>query len=85
MGMKQRLLIPVLVTVIGFCSPATAAAQPLAPLPAPDSIRVVQDAESTREQLRGILRSYPEAVAEVLRRDPSLMAPLALYFALSDD
>lgn len=71
MGMKQRILIPVLLAVVGFCSPA--AAQQPAPSPAPENIRVVQDAESTREQLRAILRTYPEAVGEVLRRDPSLM------------
>ena len=51
--------------------------QPAAPAPLPpttETVRVVQDAESTREQLRAILRLYPNAVAEVLRRDPSLMA-----------
>ena len=74
MGMKQRLLIPVLLAVVGFCSPATAAAQQPAPPPVPDTIRVVQDAESTREQLRNILRTYPDSVGEILRRDPSLMS-----------
>ena len=74
MGMKQRLLIPVLLAVVGFCGPGPAAAQPPAPAPLPDTIRVVQDAESTREQLRAILRTYPEAVGEIFRRDPSLMA-----------
>ncbi len=34
---------------------------------------MVQDAENTREQLRSILRTYPDAIAEILRRDPSLM------------
>jgi len=71
--MKQRLLIPVLLALVCCCSPAPAAAQPPA-APVPDAIRVVQDAESTREQLRAILRSYPEAVGEIFRRDPSLMA-----------
>jgi len=64
MGMKQRLLIPVLLAVVGFCSPVPAAAQPPAPAattpaattPSPDNVRVVQDAESTRDQLRAILR-----------------------------
>ena len=70
--MKQGLLIPVFLAVVGFCSPA--AAQPPAPAPVPDTIRVVQDAESTREQLRAILRTYPETVGEILRRDPSLMS-----------
>lgn len=72
MGMKQRVLIPVLLAVVGFCSPA--AAQQPAPAPVPDTIRAVQSAESTREELRGILRTYPETVGEILRRDPTLMA-----------
>lgn len=75
--MKQRLLLPMLVAVVGFCNPGPAAAQPpAAPVPAPigaETVRVVQDAESTREQLRAVLNTYPDAVAEVLRRDPSLM------------
>src|SRR5688500_20198901 len=70
--MKQRLLLPVLVAVVGFCSPAPAAAQQ--PAPAPDTIHVVQAAENTREQLRNVLRTYPDSVAEILRRDPSLMS-----------
>jgi hypothetical protein len=70
--MKRHLLIPVLMAIVGFCSPATAAAQP--PAPVPDTVRVVQDADSTREQLRNILRTYPDSVAEILRRDPSLMS-----------
>ncbi len=72
--MTQRLLIPVLLAVVGFCSPAPAAAQLPATARGPDTIRVVQDAESTREQLRAILGAYPEAVGEIFRRDPSLMA-----------
>jgi len=70
MGMKQRVLIPVLLAVVGFCSPAAAQQ----PVPVPDTIRVVQSAESTRDELRGILRTYPETVGEILRRDPTLMA-----------
>jgi hypothetical protein len=72
MGMTQRVLIPVLLAVVGLSSPA--AAQPPVPAPAPDNIRVVQDADSTREQLRNILRLYPDSVGEILRRDPSLMS-----------
>ena len=76
--MKQRVLIPLFLAVIGFCSAASAQqpapAAPAAIAPFPDSVRVVQDAESTREQLRSILRTYPDAVAEILRRDPSLMS-----------
>ena len=71
--MKRHLLIPVLAAVVGFCSPATAAAQQPVPPAVPDTIRVVTDAESTREQLRNILRTYPDSVGEILRRDPSLM------------
>lgn len=71
--MKRHFLIPVLAAVVGFCSPATAAAQQPVPPAVPDTIRVVTDAESTREQLRNILRTYPDSVGEILRRDPSLM------------
>jgi hypothetical protein len=73
--MKQRFLLPAVLAVVGFCNPAPAAAQqPVAQAPgSTETVRVVQDAESTREQLRAILQMYPDAVAEVLRRDPSLM------------
>jgi len=74
MGMKQRLLLPVVLAVAGFCNPAPAAAQQPAPPPVPDTIHVVQAAENTREQLRNVLRTYPDSVAEILRRDPSLMS-----------
>ena len=77
MGMKQRLFFPVLLAVVGFCSPAPAAAQQPSPAPPPqsvDTVREVQSAESTREELRAILRTYPNAVGEVLRRDPSLIS-----------
>ncbi len=73
MGMKQRFLAPLLLAVVGFCGPVAAAAQsPVQGAPV-DNVRVVQDAESTREQLRSILQTYPAAVGEILRRDPSLM------------
>ncbi len=73
MGMKQRFLAPLLLAVVGFCGPVAAAAQsPVQGVPV-DNVRVVQDAESTREQLRSILQTYPAAVGEILRRDPSLM------------
>lgn len=77
--MKPRVLIPLLFAVVGFCHPAPATAQQPAPAPiaqlpvGADTVRVVQDAENTREQLRSILRTYPDAVGEILRRDPSLM------------
>jgi hypothetical protein len=77
MVMKQRFLLPALFAVAGFCGPQPAAAQqptaPAAPAQS-ETVRVVQDADNTREQLRGILQMYPDAVAEILRRDPSLMS-----------
>ena len=72
--MKHRFLAPLLVAVVGFCNPGPAAAQQPASVAPPDSVRVVQDAEATREQLRNILQTYPAAVGEILRRDPSLMS-----------
>jgi hypothetical protein len=86
--MKQRLLIPVLLAVVGFCNPAPASARqrpqpaPSAPAATPPAVPMQtdavpvsrQDAEHTRDQLRRILDLYPRAVGEVLRRDPSLMA-----------
>ena len=74
MGMKQRLLLPLIIAVAGFCNPAPAAAQQPTPPPVPDTIHVAQAAENTREQLRNVLRTYPDSVAEILRRDPSLMS-----------
>jgi hypothetical protein len=79
MVMKQRLLFPVLLAVLGFCSPAPASAQQPAPArqAAPDSqdVRTIdpQNAEQTREDLRRLLQLYPQSVGEVLRRDPVLM------------
>lgn len=77
MGMRKRLLLPLVLAVAGFCNPAPAAAQqpaPAAPPQGAETVRVVQSAESTREELRNILRIYPNAVGEILRRDPDLMA-----------
>lgn len=83
MGMKQRYLLPALLAVVGFCGPDRAAAQqpsaPAAPaaVAAPteaEMVRVVQDANQTREQLRQILDMYPDAVGEIFQRDPSLMS-----------
>lgn len=80
--MTQRLVIPLLLAVVGFCNPGPAGAQqrpqptqpaPAAAAPAEDLRVVRQDAEDVREQLRAILQTYPRAVGEVLRRDPSLM------------
>ena len=53
--------------------PATA---PAAPLPPGYPVQIFQsnmDAGSVRDQLQQILRQYPPAVGEVLRRDPSLL------------
>ena len=75
MGMTQRMLIPALLAVVGFCSPTAAKAQqPVTQAPAAEMVRVVQQAEDTREQLRAIMQLYPRAVGEILYRDPSLMA-----------
>ena len=78
MVMNQRILIPALVAVLGFCTPAAAEQNP-APVrqvvPGQDNVRIIaQDAESVREQLNDILRGYPRSVGEILRRDPSLIA-----------
>jgi hypothetical protein len=75
MVMKQRILFPVLLAVLGFCSPAAAEQ---APASAPTPVQVVetiqvQDAEVVRDRLQDILRGYPRSVGEVLRRDPTLM------------
>src|SRR5690349_3995461 len=76
MVMKQRVLFPLLMAVLGFCAPAEA--QP-APAAAPAQVQtadpvLVQDAEVVRDRLQDILRGYPRSVGEVLRRDPTLMS-----------
>jgi hypothetical protein len=70
MVMKKRLLLPVLVALLGFCSPAAAQTRPDR---SETSLRP-PTAEDTREDLRAILDKYPNSVPEILRRDPSLMA-----------
>ncbi|HUQ89906.1 MAG TPA: hypothetical protein VM096_20255 [Vicinamibacterales bacterium] len=71
--MKQRILFPLLMAVLGFCAPA--AAQQAAPqAPAAADAPVVQDAEVVRDRLQDILRGYPRSVGEVLRRDPTLIS-----------
>ena len=67
----KRILFPLLLALVGFCSPAAAQTRP--------STEQVQaaappTAESLREDLRQILQQYPYTVGEILRRDPSLMA-----------
>jgi heme/copper-type cytochrome/quinol oxidase subunit 3 len=70
--MKQRLLIPAFLAVVGFCAPDASAQQQTVTNQA-GQIRVIQDAEHTRDELSNLLRSYPRSVGEVLRRDPTLM------------
>ena len=70
MVMKQRFLAPVLVALLGFCSPAAAQTNP----DRSDAAVRPATAEDTREDLRAILEKYPHSVGEILRRDPSLMA-----------
>jgi heme/copper-type cytochrome/quinol oxidase subunit 3 len=73
--MKQRILIPAFLAVLGFCGPDKAAAQGTTPAPAPQRVEVAvpQDADFVRDRLRDVLQSYPRSVAEILQRDPSLM------------
>lgn len=76
MGMK-RILFPLLIAVLGFCSPSPASAQNPEPLIIKKDGQMViatDSAEDSREALRAILNQYPSAVGEILRRDPSLMA-----------
>lgn len=75
--MKQRVLATLAATLF---TTAALAAQP-APPPAPPApgvqvpvYQVPVDAQTTREQLQEILRQYPPAVGEVLRRDTSLLS-----------
>lgn len=73
MDMK-RILFPLMLALVGFCSPAAAQTKEPAgtraeqiEAPAPPT------AESNREALREILQQYPYTVGEILRRDPSLL------------
>lgn len=80
MGMKQRVLATIAAALL---TTAALAAQPAPPTPAlppgaPGAVvplyQVPVDAQTTREQLQEILRQYPPAVGEVLRRDHSLLS-----------
>ena len=80
MDMRTRVLIPLVMAVVGFCAPAPAdARQDTAGTSQAQEAerrvveRRIEDASQTREDLRRILRVYPEAVGEILRRDPSLI------------
>jgi hypothetical protein len=77
--MKQRVLATLAATLL---STAAMAAQPAPPAPPPPpaapgaTVQLYQapvDAHTTRQQLQEILRQYPPAVGEVLRRDNSLL------------
>lgn len=75
--MKQRVLATLAATLLTTTALAAQPAPPQAP-PAPGvQVPVYQapvDAQTTREQLQEILRQYPPAVGEVLRRDTSLLS-----------
>lgn len=75
--MKQRALAALAALLL---TSTAVAAQPVPPAqpPAPPTAvvpmyQVPVDAQTTREQLQEILRQYPPAVGEVLRRDTSLL------------
>lgn len=68
----KRILLPVLVAVLGFCSPA--AAQTTLPDRVDQIAQAPPTADDTREVLRVLLDKYPHSVGEIFRRDPSLMA-----------
>lgn len=78
--MKQRVLATLAATLLTTAAIAAqpappappAVAQPPAALAAP-VFQVPTDANETREQLQELLRQYPPAVGEVLRRDNSLL------------
>ena len=76
---RQSLLWGCLVMMT--TAPLAAQPEPLAPVqpPAPTAAavplyQVPVDANTTREQLQEILRQYPPAVGEILRRDTSLLS-----------
>ena len=71
--MKKRVLATLAATLV---TTAALAAQPAPAQPPVAPLTVYQapvDAQQTREQLQEILRQYPPAVGEVLRRDTSLL------------
>src|SRR6187401_2179158 len=71
MVMKKRLLSPVLVALLGFCSHAAAQTKP----DRSDAVAVrPPTADDTREDLRAILEKYPSSAGEILRRELILMA-----------
>ena len=77
--MKQRILLGLAAALLSTTALAAQTATPAAPPPpaAPGATvplyQAPVDAQTTREQLQEILRQYPPAVGEVLRRDNSLL------------
>jgi hypothetical protein len=69
MVMKKRILLLALTALVGLCQPVAAQSRPNRG----DTIVRPPTAEDTRDDLRAILDKYPNSVAEILRRDPSLM------------
>lgn len=78
--MRQRALATFAAVLL---TTAALAAQPAAPAPTPAPaapgvpVPIYQapvDAQTTRDQLQEILRQYPPAVGEILRRDHSLLS-----------
>jgi hypothetical protein len=68
----KRILFPLMLALVGFCSPAAAQSNPAART-RDEQVQVAPTAESNREALREILQQYPYTVGEILRRDPSLL------------
>ncbi len=77
--MKQRFLMALAATLVATVAQAAQIAPPAPPpAPAPSGTpvalyQVPVDAGTVREQLQEILRQYPPAVGEILRRDNSLL------------
>lgn len=69
----KRILVPVLVAVLGSCTPAGAQTAPDRAAE-PQTTIAIRSAEDTRQALRELLEQYPHSVGEILRRDPSLMS-----------
>ena len=68
----KRILFPLLLALVGFCSPASAQTREPARTEQVEK-PAAPTAEANREALREILQQYPYTVGEILRRDPSLL------------
>lgn len=80
--MKQRVVAAAFAALTLLATAAPSAAQPAPaqpptpPTPPGAAVPLYQapvDAHTTREQVQDILRQYPPAVGEILRRDPTLL------------